>query len=73
MLSEISQRHIVYDVAYMWNPKNTRSRLTGTESKRVGTSRRGRGHIRAGERDRQTTGYKTGCKRVFYNTKIHSS
>ena len=25
MLSEINQRQIVYDVAYMWNPKNTTS------------------------------------------------
>ena len=38
-----------------------------------GYQREGEGHIRAGERDRQTIGYKIGCKRVFYNTKIHSS
>ena len=53
--------------------KKKRSKFTGIENKPVGTSGRGRGHIRAGKRDRQTIGCKIGYKSVFYNTRIHRS
>ena len=67
MLSEISQRQILYDITYMWNLKNTSSeynkkgsRLTDTETKLVVTSgEMGRkGNIGVGEWKIQIIGYK---------------
>ena len=81
MLSEISQRQILYDITYMWNLNkynklmNTKIKLVNTKKKEadsqiklvVNNGEEQRGGTGIGKWKVQTTGCKTGYKDALYN------
>ena len=58
MFSEISQRQILYDITYVWNPKNTQMTITKKKQTHGIRDTVGKGKGKGQIKDRRLKGYK---------------